>query len=269
MQFGSTGFAEELWEECAAKIQRDPFGLTIGMGDYSDWWRPTNQLKIDLATAGDGDFKASLDTLYRTHNQKVFEKLAPIIKKGRCLGLLSGHHEYTYASGITSTQELCEKLGVPYLHKTAYIRLVFGNAQKRLKDNHGSCRAWTMLIHAQHGDGGASFVHSDMPNLASKTAPFWEADLFLRGHSTKKWHASYPVIKMTESNEPRLYETHKHMVNTGGFMRGYIQGEDTYVSKKNMPPAALGYVVVHLALRRHNTSTEMKKEQEIQISVTY
>lgn len=257
LQFGAPGFDEALWKQWTETIRKDPNALTIGMGDYSDHWRPTNQAKIAGITAYDKEFKDSLDEMYRTHNRKILAKLERYIKPGRCLGLLSGHHEYTYASGISSTQELCEWLRVPYLSELGFIRLTFGSSRIQ----------WKCVIHAQHGQGGASFINSDVPNIERKTAPYWDADLFLRGHSTKKWAAPIPIMRMNEKGMPRLVAFEKWMVNTGGFMRGFLEGEPTYVSKSNMPPAALGYVVVHLKLQRTRTGL-MKRDRNIQISVT-
>jgi hypothetical protein len=244
LQFGAAGFNDGLWEELVDLVTHDPMALTIGMGDYSDHWRPTNQAKLAGVMANDKEFKESFDEMYRTHNRKIYDKISKVFKKGRCLGLLSGHHEYTYSSGITSTQELCEWLGVPYLSELGVIRLVFKDPNPR------SMRHWRTKIHAQHGQGGSSFINSDVPNIERKTAPFWNADIFLRGHSTKKWAAPIPMMDITSNGTPRLVEKTKWMVNTGGFMKGYIEGQPTYVSRSNMPPASLGYVVVHLRLER-------------------
>lgn len=257
LQFGAPGFDDALWKDCVAKIKADPNALTIGMGDYSDHWRPTNQKKLAQAFVGDSDFKESIDELYQAHNRKIFDKLAPIIKKGRCLGLLEGHHFHTYASGFTSTQELCQMLGVPYLGKVAYIRLVFGAGRK--KGRHYPSHRWAMKIHAQHGDGGAAFVGPDIANLERKTTPYWNADLFLRGHSTKAWSAGVPLHDMNDYGKPRLIIKEKWMVNTGGFMAGYIENRETYVSASNMPPARLGYVTVHVQLQRHETAGDIFK----------
>src|SRR3990167_996449 len=256
IQFGAPGFNNDLWKKYVNDVLSDPYALTMGVGDYSDHWRPTNQNKLDSAAVGDGDFKASIDEMHRAHMQKVFDKLAPVVKKGRCLGLLAGHHDYTYISGITATQELCEKLRVNFLGRMAFVRLVFRDLQTSA----------SIKIHAQHGDGGAGMIGSDIANLERKTAPYWDADLLLRGHSTKHWAACMAYYDMTSPRDsrekPRLLMKDRWICNTGGFMNGYIDGQDTYVSKKNMPPARLGYIKVHLKFSDHFHGTRGKYCQQ-------
>jgi hypothetical protein len=266
MQFGAEGVDEALWRRCVSQIKADPSALFIGMGDYGDHWRPTNQAKIAGIRTSDKDFARSMDSMFEGYNQRLFERLAPIVKPGRCLGLLSGHHEFEYSSGINSTQELCRRLNVPYLGRSALIDVVFGSPR----------RAWILRIHAQHGEGGASYVGSDVPNLERKTMPFWDADLLLRGHSTKVYSFAVPRLTKTKPMRgirPRLIEKKITCVNTGGFMRGYLEGDDnnprdTYVSKANMSPAHLGYAVVHINLERHRTDQSGFTSRQIRLSVT-
>ena len=177
------------------------------------------------------------------------------------MGLLEGHHFHTYASGMTSTMELCQMLGVPYLGRMAYIRLVFQAGAKQGRPD--PAHRWAMKIHAQHGDGGAAMIGPDIANLERKTVPYRDADLFLRGHSTKKWAAPFEYQDMNNYGAPKIIRREKWMVNTGGFMSGYIEGRETYVSNMNMPPARLGYVTVHVRLERH-----LKDGDTFKMSVT-
>ena len=259
VQFGADGFNEALWKELVYKIKHDPFALVIGMGDYTDWWRPTVQNKIKQALAGDKEALCSIDEMHRKHSHDVMNMLAPIIKTGRCLGLHEGHHFYEYTPGVTSTQEMCARFNVPYLGRMALTWVIF----RGLETGHGN--TWSVKIHSQHGEGGASLPWTDMAEVGRKTMPFWDADLFLRGHSTKCYVGSVGYMKMKETVglELEIVEDAKWIVNTGGFMKGYINGTETYVSKKNLPPAHLNYATVHFDLKRPNVGGRYVK-----ISVT-
>lgn len=259
LQFGADGFQENLWRDCVESVVSDRNALTIGMGDYSDHWRPTNQAKLAGITAFDKEFQDSIDDLYRKHNEKIYEKVKKVFVKGKCLGLHSGHHEHRYASGITSTQELCEWLGVPYLGEMGFTRIVF--------ESPGKAHVWSLKVHSQHGEGGATFINSDVPNLERKVIPYWNADLYLRGHSTKKWAAPIPFLDMSKKNPPRLIEKTRWIVNTGGFCGGFLEGKSTYVSRRNMAPASLGYVIVHIKIGRRNSDYD-NTTSEINMSVT-
>ena len=164
---------------------------------------------------------------------------------------------------------MCGTFGCKYLDEMAFIRVIF------YTENGGDQTGqWPIIIHAQHGDGGAGFTGPDIQNLERKTVPYWDADLYLRGHSTKRWAAPFLEYKMSVGrsiNLPYLVAKTKWAVNTGGFMRGHIEGQSTYVSRKNMPPANLGYSIISVDLKRHKAKAchnEHIPGREASISVT-
>ena len=266
MQNDAPGFDEELFKQLKAEIAADPFPIVIGMGDYCDNFRPTVRMKIETMTADDKDFRSVLDDEARRRLNVITDLIAPIFKpkRGVCIGLLRGHHLYEFADGVNSDQKLCGTFKCRYLDEMAYIRVVFS-----INGRHQS----EIIIHAQHGDGGAGMTGPDISNLERKTVPYWDADLYLRGHSTKRWAAPFLEYKMSRQHKgpPHLVQKTKWAVNTGGFMRGHLNGQSTYVSRKNMPPANLGYTVVAVDLTRHNNGYRNKNRQpdtEARLSVT-
>jgi hypothetical protein len=259
LQKGARGFREDLWErfKSDAKSSKTP-PIFIGMGDYHDEFRPTIMDRLRRDLDGD-DAYGQLDQIMDKHVDQIIEMLKPLLKRGICLGLLEGHHKYLYSTGITSTQKICEYFRVPYLDEMAMVRLVFGNKQSD----------WSMVIHAQHGSGGSSKIGTDVGSLENKTVPHWDADLFLRGHSTKQWTGPFAKKYLSDRQPLKLITKKCWMVNTGGFMEGYLPGEKTYVSRTNLPPAALGYPIVHIDLARHHTGNKMDlPSREVILSVT-
>lgn len=268
LQKDSSGFDEELFSQLKNDVAKDPFPIVIGMGDYEDNFRRTVRTKIDVMTADDKEFRKVIDEEAYHRLDILTDYLMPVFKpkRGLCLGLLQGHHFYDFSDGTNSVNKMCGTFGCEYLYEMAMIRLIFHTGKER------DCNAaWTIVIHVQHGTGGAGFSGPDMANLERKTVPYWDADLYLRGHSTKRWAAPFTEYKMTRKEPFRLIQRTKMAVNTGGFMRGYIDGESTYVSRKNMPPANLGYVVVTIQLGQMNKKTAVKKnlqKEYIKMSVT-
>lgn len=269
IQYGVESFDQHLYRQLLDEIaasEADPSGvtLTIGMGDYSDFFRPTNRGKIASMAGDDRDLLKGLDEVLEPHVRNVYHQIKRVFKPGRCLGLLEGHHYFRFSDGSTTTQRLCRMLGVPYLGLSCFVSLQISGGKRAGQGLH----SWKQVIHAQHGEGGAQYIASDLPKLERSTMPFFEADLYLRGHSTKVYTAPFtrlaamsPVHDVTNSSWKRgcllpkragMKDIKGWMVNTGGFMRGYVEGdaEGTYVEKKRLAPAPLGYAKVELHLKR-------------------
>lgn len=261
-QYGSKAFDINLWNEGVDEALSDPHTLTIGMGDITDNFRPTIRDRIEGAMIGDFEARQQMDEMHRDHVDKMIKilRLDKLFHAGYgCLGLLDGHHYYRYSDLTTSTQYICQKLKLPYLGEmSAFLRLLF-NFKKGGK--HGATR--NLIIHAQHGEGGAQYVSTDTSKIERKTVPSFEADIYLRGHSTKKYGGGTDILYPTLSEPPRL--AHKTIVwmNTGGFMRGYLENETTYVEKKMMAPARLGYGIVHIRIMKDETHNNRKIDLKV------
>src|SRR3990167_10467693 len=106
-------------------------------------------------------------------------------------------------------------------------------------------------IFATHGCGGSSYSFSDLQNLERKIMPFWDCDIFLRGHSTKVYVVHGHPLNYIPKRNPNgkdiltIHKRNRLLVNTGGFMEGYTQGNSSYVEYANIPPCALGWTVIN------------------------
>lgn len=265
LQWGAKGFDEELYWECWEQTVNDPNSITIGMGDWSDNFRPTIRERFGASMSGDVMAQMQMDDMHRDHMDKMIRtlKLEKLVKAGHgCLGLLDGHHFFRYANGETSTQYLCRTLKIPYLGEmSAFIRLLF-QYKKNATSSMGS-----LVIHAQHGEGGAQYIASDAAKLERKTVPNFQADIYLRGHSTKAYSGGSDILYMSEAENPSILAKSVVWANTGGFMRGYLEGETTYVEKKMLAPAKLGYVVVNIKVSNQTVGGQ-RKRKTFRLSVT-
>ena len=167
-----------------------------------------------------------------------------------------------FAPGGNTDIKLCEMLDAPYLGdphdpdiNMAVVRVEFRN-----ETQYNSINVW-----AWHGKGyGQKMAY---PSYKLETiANYWEGiDIFLMGHFTKKSHASfdrpYPVLNGgPAAHEPFLQHRTIHLVGTGGWSKGYVEGtpakpaHTTYVEKAGLSPVALGQPIVRIAPKRR-TST--------------
>lgn len=247
LQMGAEGFREDLWKRFFNQALADKEAWLIGMGDYSDAFRPTIRARLNGTFADDKGSRFQLDTHIMKSMQSLAEKLQPL--KNRIIGLLEGHHYYDLVGGMTSTQYLCQLLGVKYLSFACVVQLHITRSKSHKK---------IVDIFATHGCGGSKYSHSDLAHLERNIMPSWDCDLYLRGHSTKVYVAhGAPLNKISRApleKGIKILKRQRLLVNTGGFMEGYVPGTTTYVEEKNLPPCALGWAVIELHIR--NTKGE-------------
>lgn len=240
LQAGSPVFIRERWDEYVADVKRSKNVITIGMGDYTDNFRPTIQGRLHAAIGRD-DAGKTIDAMHRKQiREDVYPLLKPVVANSVCLGLLGGHHDLTYSDGTNSTQYLCQLLGVPYLGD--------GEAMLRVHLKIGtSCLSFD--LYATHGQGNGNSVGSPIAKLQRMLAHM-DVDIALRGHSCDRFIFQEPQYYLSHSNPPRLQCRNRLIANTGSFSDGRSEGETTYVEKANLNPKAVGYVQIHVNVRR-------------------
>ena len=246
---GDPGFRKDLWNRWKRDALEDSTALIIGMGDYTNSYRVSIDRKIQKVLVEDPEAYNEFDLLCMKEMQEIAEQLKPF--KHRIIGLHSGHHTHRMMNGGNTDQYLCQLLGVKYLGFVALTRL-------NIKRNSSTCSV--INIFSTHGCGGSTMVNSDLANIERKIIPYWDCDLFLRGHSTKVFiFDAHPINYLSYDQKNGLLSIRKRSrlgVNTGGFMEGYTDGNESYVEQKNMPPCALGWAIIEIHFR---TSSDGQK----------
>lgn len=224
-------------------IERIEYGLAhnamfIGMGDYIDFASPSNRAALAAASIYDNARQVMEDSAI-----KLVDHLYDNIlyrTKGRWLGLLEGHHFYTLSDGLTTDWLLARKLGCPLLGTTAFIRCEVTGRRP-------------IVIWASHGMGSGQTVGA-LANKIDKQAQVHDADIYLMGHWTKQ--TATPIQRLAvdwDMSPPKLVDRTLHLVGTGGFSRGYVEGRKqgpvprgSYVEQKLLRPVVLGNPLIRL-----------------------
>lgn len=249
LQVGSKLFNRTMWDKYIEAVRSARNALTIGMGDYTDHFRPSVQERLTGAIRGyDKDSLQSIQDMHREFmDRNVVPLLRPVVENSACLGLLAGHHDMDYNDGTNSTQYLCQKLRVPYLGRgEAIVRVnlvLGGNNPKKKRLNFD--------IMATHGEGSGSSVGTPVRKLQQLLA-YFDVDIILRGHSCDRFIFQEPQYYLTRTHPPRLRSRNRMIANTGGFSESRIHGESTYVEKANMTPKAMGWVEIHVHVKRES-----------------
>ena len=248
LQVGSPLFSTEVWGRYADAVRRAENPITVGMGDYADHFRPSVQERLTSAIRGyDKESLRSIQDMHRDFmDKRVLPLLRPVVKNSSCLGLLAGHHDLDYNDGTNSTQYLCRELNVPYLGRgEALIRVnlcLSGTSEKKRLN---------FDIYATHGEGAGSAVGTTVRKLQTLIS-YFDVDVILRGHSCDRFVLAEPRYSLTRTHPPRLRCRNRIIANTGGFSESRIEGITTYVEQSNMIPKAMGWVELHVRVKRED-----------------
>ncbi|MFQ6076860.1 MAG: hypothetical protein ACE5Z5_12150 [Candidatus Bathyarchaeia archaeon] len=207
-------------------IEETPNCLWLGMGDYAD-----------AITIKDYRYNPdSVDREFETPQaqyREVERLFRPIAQK--CLGLLDGNHDYKLWRKYQHNyvDDLAYHLGVTYLTMDAYIRLVFSRKSgKRAKKNQ-------LNIYAHHGWTGARTSGAKINRIEDLAKIFPLCNLYLMGHM-HDIGPSQPRVRLSVDRGLNVVDHEERFIQTGSFLRGYVDGTMGYVEEKTYMPAALG-----------------------------
>lgn len=263
IQFGTEACDVDRLKRHVEWGSKQPNAYYLGMGDYGDFASPSNRGLLRSLTEQGKLYDTAEDILdegAQEHTEELAEILAPT--KGKWLGMLEGHHYWTFGDGSTSDTRLCKLLDAPFLGTCAIVRVVF-DAPKHKERPH-------LHIWAHHGVGSGQLQSAPL-NKLERLANAWEdVDVFLMGHQHKKSTAIIQRLRPRfglpggAQKNNRLDHRCVYLAGTGSFLRGYHVGSKRggrpkggYVEAKMMTPVALGGVVLYVRPRNSNGYTSV------------
>ena len=246
LQEGQEGFSKEMWEAFKAEVLGTPRSYAIGLGDYSDWLRPTMRARLGEAVAHDDSSRQQLDNMVRRDQDKFLDVFSFL--EGKIIGLHSGHHEWDFGDGTNSTQRMCSAFKAPYLGWSALNRIVFElPIYKNSKPNSS-----TYNIFSMHGSGNGRSIGSDVNWLVNNVFSAREANCYVKGHSCK---AACSIIRRDHpkmKGPPGYYEKIYQLICCGGFHNGWTDGwHSSYVERAGFVPQPLSWAVLRITLGQH------------------
>ncbi len=136
---------EEKWLEWCAKERKKKNAHYIGMGDYDGIFSASERRAMAEANLHDASYQG-LDADAERRVRMLCDEIS--FMKGKLVGLIEGNHHYTFQTGVTSTQMMCQILGCRYLGTSSFIRLVL--IQKECHRHSMALDIW-----AHHGVGAS------------------------------------------------------------------------------------------------------------------
>lgn len=213
----------------------------LGMGDYVDFASPSNRARLQTAGLYDSG-QLALDDIASQHALDMYEKVFKP-SKGRWLGLLQGHHYWTFMNGETTDTLLAQWLGAPFLGDCAIAGIEF--------PGQGVCEIW-----CHHGSGAGQLLSSPL-NQLQRVSQAFQAHIYLVAHQHKLVGGRPERLFVNWKGGGRLMHQSLLLACTGSFMRGYTQNrelreghpEGSYVEKKMLTPVALGGLLIEIKPR--------------------
>ena len=203
----------------------------IGMGDYCDCINYTDP-RFDPQTVDDKYSSVHLDKNIQLQTEDFIHLIRPIADK--CLGLHRGNHEEEirrrYIWDIMHEVHK-EYPGIKMLEDTAITRLMF----------HRRRHTVGIDVFSQHGRVGGMKGGNKINRLEDMIG-YIDADIYLMAHAH---------IKTTEMKTQLFMNGKMHLCKrkiilgvTGSFLRGYMDGNSSYVEKAMLPPTDLGVIKI-------------------------
>lgn len=230
----------EKWLNFCKEYKNKKDTYFLGMGDLDDFLSFSERKSLNSCTFHDSTVSA-FDEIYLERTKKLAKELEWM--RGKILGLIEGNHYGVFQSSITTTQKLCELLGCKYLGCSAFIRLMFENSH----------RLCAFDIWANHGLGASRTLGSSLISL-EKMEQVAEADAYLSGHDHRKYAALKARLRLSKSG--RLNQRQILLGRTGSFLKGYVEGEPSYIARRALPPTDLGNIIIKFIPRRKQTKTD-------------
>jgi len=150
--------------------------------------------------------------------------------------VLAGNHDEDWwkRERIDFVNWMCCELGLEYGSYDSYLRFKIKRENDGLGHKNIDILAW-------HGYGGGRTRGGAVNAAARSLEQFRDVDITLVGHSHRlgmlREQRLIPSEKLMD-----FVVANQYIVMTGGFQKGYIPERSTYISKKMLPPVAIGGV---------------------------
>ena len=250
-------------EACDVKLLKDYIdrgiqqrALFIGLGDYIDPISPSNRAGIDSIRPKLYD---SAQDMMDKAAKEIVAELAEILipTEGHWLGMLKGHHFWTFQDGNTTDCMLSESVRAPFLGDCAvvFLDLVSGNGGKKT----GKCIIW-----GTHGHGSAQTEGAIITKLERAASDF-VADIYLMGHFHRRFGLKRQRIDwVRQGRKHDMIQKQYVIANTGSYLKAYVPGSrrsgkpaGTYAEQRGLRPTNLGGLFIHIQPRVRNGYVEL------------
>ena len=240
-----------MWRKFLEEVDATDNALVFGLGDYLDWTRTTHRIPLKATWGEDDKAMQQLDEMVMDGLVYPFvdtvRKYAPhALKRHAFVCLVEGNHHgvflasHTLKSGKTTTEVICELLGIRYAGLSAWVRLQVYRSVGKTKLGGG--RALNILLN--HSTSSSGKLAYSLASAQRQLEGWRDVDIFLTANDHQLGHVLRQEIGCTTRGTPRPIEYQQIIGKVGSFQKGYsIDAEpNSYVEKRLLHPGQLGYL---------------------------
>jgi predicted phosphodiesterase len=233
--YGSIGCTEHLADRVINRIARTPNAYWVGLGDYIEAIDYRHKY-FDPTTVADWLPAKEWDAARFLQHQYAVKKLLPI-QGTKCLGMVEGNHDSWFrGAGFPAAQQLAAELRAPYQQEFGYIPL---NIEFKYKGKYQTLEANLAIW---HGAGGGQTPGAKVMRLVRAMGGH-SADVLFMGHTHNKAMWTLEELRL-DTTRTLLGNFPKRGINSGAYLRGYVEHAIMYPAKSAMQPTTLGPVCV-------------------------
>lgn len=226
----------------------------FGMGDYNDL-ASTSERALLTHSALHEPTRENLDILYRKSADSFLKKIKPI--SDRFLGMLEGNHYAPLLDGRTTTDYMCDELGIKKMGVLAHFRITLVTGKR-------SRRAGYVDVYAHHGTGGGATIGASM-NKVVRLKDNAQADVYLMGHDHNL--SASKQVSTRFNKDGKLEEVETIHARTGSYLKGMVPDKASYIADRCGAPRPLGspYITLIPWRDRANGIDVIRVDKEITI----
>lgn len=235
----------------------------LGMGDYYEIASFTERRSLAEAHLHESSSNR-IQKMIESDHAALLDQMKPM--QGRLLGMVQGNHywrfesdnaEMAVARGNTTDEWLAQQIGCKWLGWLSYIRVI---VRDRFHAKNDGGRSYKIDIVACHGKAGGKLLGTSINQIEDLKRIFPLADIFIMGHDHKRgaWPDSalyIPDRQNSQAESLNVRQKRQWFIRSGSFLRGYVDGKQSYIVQKLLRPAELGIINIHITAERKQNKT--------------
>ncbi len=223
------------------RYEDDSSTYYLYMGDANDFASKSERKILQDPKLHDTT-KKKLDTMTDFDTLTFIKEIQ--FMKGKMIGVITGNHRWEYDDGSNSDEHIAQALETKYLGDLCYIRFVIEQCNRKVNVD----------IVAHHGKAGGKCAGTTINQVDDLRRIFPVADIYLMGHDHKRgvWPESVLLFDNT-LGKSEVKQKRQLLCRTGSFLRGYVDGEQSYVADRLLRPCELGTIKFNIKIKRTRT----------------
>ncbi len=218
----------------------DPkFTYYMCMGDTHDFASMREQQKIKNAGLHQQTLEG-IEELITKRNRAFCREIKHM--RGKLLGFIEGNHSWVFENGMSSTEDLANRMGTDYLGWLTFYTIKF--------KVHTTIHNFYLV--GCHGKGGGKLLGTSVNQVADMKTVFPSADIFVQGHNHDRgaWPNTILLPYQKADGTVQLKQKRQMIIRSGSFQKSYEPEEASFAVSKLMRPADLGAIRVEISFHQ-------------------